>query len=372
MKRRKFLAIAGGVTAVAGAVAYLASDKKNFERKHQLPGNSGKTLLQQDEARILYLASLAPSGHNTQPWLVKYVEPFHWIIGNDKSKWLPAVDPLQRETVLSIGAFMQNLEYAANSMGYACAFHLLAGSNQDENIIEVKLSKASKPAPFDAQKIVNRRTVRSNFLSQEIAKPDLENLTSDCGDHIHFLSPDSKQYSWINEQTIEANRIQTYRNEAQNELADWMRFSSKEASANGDGLTTASMEIQGLAAWFLRNFYGKKDVLKTSFREKGLDKVREQVAASGGWLLISSKDNSTATLVETGMMLQRILLRSREKMIAIHPMTQILEEKETYDRLRTSLGLSDPVQFILRMGYLKTYPAPVSLRRPVTQFVKQI
>ncbi|MCI3936293.1 hypothetical protein MQX03_03730 [Chryseobacterium aahli] len=33
-----------------------------------------------DEKEILILASLAPSGHNTQPWFVKYHEPFHWTI----------------------------------------------------------------------------------------------------------------------------------------------------------------------------------------------------------------------------------------------------------------------------------------------------
>lgn len=56
------------------------------------------------------------------------------IIGNEKSKWLPAVYPSQRETVLSIGAFIQNLEFAANNAGYLCQFNLLAVINQDENI----------------------------------------------------------------------------------------------------------------------------------------------------------------------------------------------------------------------------------------------
>lgn len=54
-----------------------------------------------------------PIRHNTQPWFVQYLEPYHWIIGNDKSKWLLGVDPTQRETMLSIGAFLQNIEYAA-------------------------------------------------------------------------------------------------------------------------------------------------------------------------------------------------------------------------------------------------------------------
>ena len=110
MKRRKFLAIAGTSIVIAGVTYYLLSDKSNFVRSDSQDSETTNMPLLPDERAILFLASLAPSGHNTQPWFIKYLEPYHWIIGNDKSKWLPGVDPTQRETILSIGAFVQNLE----------------------------------------------------------------------------------------------------------------------------------------------------------------------------------------------------------------------------------------------------------------------
>jgi hypothetical protein len=64
------------------------------------------------------------------------------------------------------------------------------------------------------------------------------------------------------------------------------------------------------------------------------------------------------------------LLKIREKNIAIHPMTQILEESSTRQMLNQAIGLSENIQFILRVGYLKDYPPPVSLRRPVDWFVR--
>lgn len=130
MNRRKLLGAAADTIVIAGGAGYLLSDKNNFVRNDIKANTPGKSLLKPDEREILYLASLAPSGHNTQPWFVKYIEPYHWIIGNDKSKWLPAVDPTQRETILSIGAFIQNLEYAANNAGYNCQFNLIAATNQ--------------------------------------------------------------------------------------------------------------------------------------------------------------------------------------------------------------------------------------------------
>ena len=371
MKRRKFILIAGASIVIAGVTYYVLSDQHNFVRATSKQKEPIKTFLEPDEREILFLASLAPSGHNTQPWLVKYIEPYHWIIGNDKSRWLPGVDPTQRETILSIGAFLQNLEYAANNLGYSCELSIIAKTNQDENIVEIRLAKKTGVLKYDIAQIKNRRTIRSNYLSDALTKEDIIYLLKDETDFIHYIPNTTKEYRWLNEQTIEANRIQSYRNEAQTELANWIRFSSKDAAEHLDGLTLAGMEIEGLPGWYLRNFYGRKDVMTKSFREQSIDKAAEQVAQSAGWLLITSKDNSVPTLLETGKRLQRLWLKIREKNIAIHPMTQIIEEASTNQRLNNSIGINDPVQFILRTGYVKNYPEPVSLRRSVDQFIRE-
>ena len=303
MSRRKFLSIAGFTIAAAGAATYLLSDNKNYERADINDESSDKISFQHNEKEILYLASLAPSGHNTQPWIVKYVEPYHWIIGNDKKKWLPAVDPSQRETILSIGAFIQNLEYAANSAGYLCKFNLLAANNQDEDIMEVHLQKTSGLIKYDTRKLIKRRTVRSGYLTDPLKKEDASYILEGEKDFSHFIPGGTKEYYWLNENTIEANRI--------------------------------------------------------------------QVSQSAGWLLITSNGNSVGELLETGRRFQRIFLKIRDRKIAIHQITQILEEPETKQMINASTGINNSIQFILRLGYLKNYPEPVTLRRPVNWFVSK-
>lgn len=135
MNRQKFLGIVGGTVALAGGT-YLFSDRSNYTRAESEQTRIGTTQLTADEREILFLASLAPSGHNTQPWFIKHREPYHWIVGNDKKRWLPGVDPTQRETILSIGAFLQTMEYAASSLGYVCQFDTLATSNQADEIVQ--------------------------------------------------------------------------------------------------------------------------------------------------------------------------------------------------------------------------------------------
>ena len=377
MNRKIFISIAGGTIIATVTTSYFLSDKSNLLRADIKPENNHKETLKPDEKEILLLASLAPSGHNTQPWFVQYLEPYHWIIGNDKSKWLPAVDPTQRETILSIGTFIQNLEYAASSFGYDCQWNLLAKTSQDEQVMEVKLRKQELKNAFDIAKIKNRRTVRSNFLSNVLKPEDIKYLVNSEPEFIHYLPVTSKESQFINEQTIVANRLQSdsyarrrHRNPAQQELADWIRFSTKDAEKYRDGLTTASMEIEGFSGWVVRNFYSQDNVMKKDFRETGLDKIKQEVSESAGWILITSKDNSVATLLETGRRMQRLFLKVREKSIAIHPMTQILEEASTRQTLNQSIGMSENIQFILRVGYVKNYPSPVSLRRPVDWFIR--
>lgn len=371
MNRRSFIGAVGGSALAVGTVAYYLGDRHSLMRDDIKAADETAGMLFPDEKEILYLASLAPSGHNSQPWFVQHIEPYHWIIANDKTRWLPAVDPTQRETILSIGAFVQNLEYAASSLGYTCTWNLLATTNQDERVMEVKLTKAGGKSSFDIEKIRTRRTVRSNFRRELISKQDLDHIVGSEPDGFHYLPANGKEGQYVNEQTIEANRIQAYRGPAQAELADWIRFSNQDAERHRDGLTTASMEINGIAGFLVRNFFSKDSAMSNDFRNQGLDKVRSQVCQSAGWVLLTSKDSSVAALLETGRRLQRLLLRIRERNIAIHPMTQILEERPTQQVLDDSLKINETVQFILRTGYLNQYPRPVSLRRPVGWFLRR-
>ena len=98
--------------------------------------------------------------------------------------------------------------------------------------------------------------------------------------------------------------------------------------------------------------------------------MRDQVASCGGWIVITSRDSTLPSLIETGRKAERMWLGVRERSIAVHPMTQMLEETAFRDRVAPSLGLSGNVQFILRVGYVIRYPEPASLRLPVSAILR--
>ena len=380
MNRRDFLRLSGEGILLLGGMSMM--NACSGLGRNDLPQFNGEKEsikgFEKDDMEILYLASLAPSGHNTQPWVVRILEPKHWVIGSDKKRWLPAVDPENREMLLGIGAFLENMVLAAGTFGYSVDVKIIAKNRTDADIADIRLRK-DKVQEFPVEKIKKRRTVRSNFLDQEIKGDDLKYITKHdtrlClvqiqSPHSFYFPNNSPQGKYLQAGTIEANRAQAFRDPAQEELANWIRWSNKEARQYRNGLTPESMEIKGIAGFFVRSFYDRQSVLKKNFRGQTVDVAAKQVKTCGGWLVVTSSDSSIPALIEHGRMFQNMVLKIRDKIIAIHPMTQMLEESPWKDQVAKELGLTGEVQWILRIGYLKSYPDPVSLRMPLSWFVQ--
>ncbi len=374
MNRRHFLPVAAAAAAGTGLLGYYAWDQATTgtaQRQAEEPLRPlSPAQLPADARRMLYLASLAPSGHNTQPWTVHLLGPYHWIIGNDPRGWLPVVDPAQRETMLSLGAFAQSLEYAAAHFGYQCRWQVLATTRQAADVLEVTLERRPGPAYPDLTALLGRRTLRTGFSAVPIQPADVQRLTAGEAAHDHFLPPASEPSAYLTTATLLANQHQTAHDPAQRELAHWVRWDAAAVQRHRDGLTAAGMGINGPAGWLVRHFYDSARVLTPDFRRRGLTQVADQLATHGGWLVLTSPDESVPALLDAGRRLARIWLKAKALNIAIHPMTQVLEEAPGPAGLGQRLGLGAPVQFVLRLGYVESYAAPVSPRRPVEWFVR--
>lgn len=319
--------------------------------------------------KILYYASLAPSGHNSQPWFVRMIGSTRWIIGSDRDRWLPEVDESNREVMLSLGAFIENLVQAANALGYAVETSVTAKDGFDPEVVLINISK-SKAVDIPLQRIITRRTVKSNMLQGELKSSDVNDLKKEAKGRLYYFPAGTTHSGYMAKEAVNNFIIQFNNEKAVAEAANWTRLKDEEIKKYRDGLTPEGMEITGLTGFYVRNFMSKKDVMGKTFREKGIGKIEKQVREGAGWLVITSEGNSVKDLIETGRRFQRMALKAREKMIAIHPMTQALEERQGLKNIRENHSDTMVPQFMLRVGYLSQYPDPVSLRRPVEWFVR--
>jgi len=372
LNRRSFLKkalAAGSLAAGTGSLFHACAGI----RRSDLPDQNlvGHTANQLDAVgnSILFYASLAPSGHNSQPWFVRVLNQNEWIIGVDPDRRLPAVDPGNREVMLSIGAFAENLSIAAQTFGLKAEMEVIAKDPFEQDVIKVILKKA-KPVDYPLQRITRRMTVKHDYLTKEIKGEDIRALSEHLTGRLFYFPRGTDHETCIEEGAIENFRIQTQRDDAQKELVQWVRLSNKEAERHRDGLTLEGMEIRGFKGWFVRNFMNPEDFMKPSSRKQSVDQIAKLARQGGGWLVITGEGQTVSELIDSGRRFERMVLTARERNLAIQPMTQYLEEKAGLKQIAAEHEKRVIPHFVLRIGYLNTYPDPVSLRRPVSWFVR--
>jgi hypothetical protein len=369
--RREFLkkalfagALIGAAPLGAACSGVKRADLKTEEQAAaQVPGLDARGL------SVLSYAALAPSGHNSQPWFVRVLEPNRWVIGADPERRLPAVDPENREAMLSLGAFAENLALAAGALGLKAEMRILARSAFEREIIEVALAEA-KPETYPLERLARRMTVKHGYLPVEIRQEDLAAIEGDLKGRLFYFPRGSEHARCIEESAVESFRLQTERDEAQRELVHWLRLSAADARRQRDGLTTEGMEITGLKGWFVRTFLKPEDFLKPSARQQGVELTRALAREGGGWLVVTSDGNAVSDWIETGRRFERLALAACGRKIGLHPMTQVLEEPSGREQIAASHKAGLHPQFVLRVGYLADIPEPVSLRRPPAWFIR--
>ncbi|MFT5730141.1 MAG: hypothetical protein ACI8PB_004318 [Desulforhopalus sp.] len=356
--------VLGGSTLGVGCTSV---KRKDLQGATQEIGSAVLTLDDKTNA-ILYHASLAPSTHNCQPWRVCLKSQNQWIIEADPGRKLPKVDPENRELILSLGTFVENLSIASGTLGMWADINIIARTRNDKEVLSVQLHEDTK-VDYPLQRLNKRRTVRNGQLSRNIFLDDLKALSKAADGYLQYFPSESQHASCLREAAVEAFRMQSQRDEAQKEFVSWLRLDNRAARQLRDGITTESMEISDFKGWVVRTFFTPDDFLKPNFRQQGIDATAEQVQQGGGWLILTSPGKGIPDLIESGRRFERLALTAHECGIGLHPMTQILEEKSGQSLIFANHEKNVNPQFILRAGYLKKMPVATSLRRPVERFV---
>lgn len=313
----------------------------------------------------LRLASLAPSGHNAQPWYVR-AKGQQLTISKDAACELPAVDPDNRELAISMGAFVETLVLAAGALGLATEVKVVGADTRADEFVRIALTSSATVSGYQTARIEQRRTLRKGHNDRPLDAAKVAVATGPL-ESFAVIPASSPQGRRLRELTYEANRQQIQRDDAQRELATWMRFDDQEIRRLRDGLTPASMELGKVAGRVVRR-YDQDEVMSPRFRKRSLAVVEEQLASFGAWLVVTGPDDLPG-LIETGRQWQRSALLMREFGLALHPMSQALEELPWRDELRSELGLAVAPQMLARLSAVDDYALPVSPRRPVSWFV---
>lgn len=329
--------------------------------------------ISEDLEEILYYGTLAPSSHNAQMWKIRIISPDTIEVLLDKDRTLSEVDPDNREALISLGAFMENITQAARIHGLNTEISLLAERPFDERIVSIHFEKAVEISLEEGELLRRnlslRDTVRSAFKKEPLRDEHVSFLLGQIPGKAHYYPLGSSDGEYLVRGIIASNERQAERDKAQKELSRWIRFSGEEAAKTGDGLTPEMMGLKGISRWFVSHFFTTETVMKESFREKTGSTVRKQLENCSGFIILTSPANDPSSLIDQGMELERLWLKATETGVAIHPMSQMIEEDPWKSELKEKLRLKALPQMMLRVGYVDTLPEPVSRRRSVSAMI---
>ncbi|HPQ44031.1 MAG TPA: nitroreductase family protein [Syntrophales bacterium] len=309
---------------------------------------------------IIHYATLAPSGHNTQPWTFS-IRNNSIRIYPDYSRRLPVVDPDDHALFISLGCALENLIIAANRMGYGAQVECLP-PDEEKGCIRVTLNEEEVECDtdlFDA--IPNRQATRSKYDNRPIPAEDLEKLRqAGKQDRVSFVVfTEEKEIDPIIEFVKEGNVLQ-FRNKAfVNELIEWIRFRKKDALTYRDGLNPASMGLPFVPTWMGRF------ILNTFATPEGEAKKCEKlIRESSGLALFIAESDDRESWINVGRSFERTVLKATALNIKHAHMNMPCEEVAIREKLQKHLGLKNGHSLLLlRIGY--SDPMPKSYRRPL-------
>lgn len=298
-------------------------------------------------AYALNYAVLAPSGHNTQPWLFQ-VKKDHVDLFADRTQALPVVDPSDRELIISCGAALFNLRAALRYFGYTADTEVLPDPKRADLLARIMLGHSYKATADEAalfQAITKRRTNRSAYENRPLPEPLLEALkmaATQEGAWLEVIENEDIRNAAA-DLIAEGDRIQWSDAQFRRELASWTH---PNRNLRRDGIPGYAMGIADTAT------YAGPLILRTFDLGNGqAAKDRDLALGSPALVVLGTEKDDTAAWLATGQALQRILLRARASNVWASYLNQPIEVPELRSRFARVVGHVGHPQLCLRLGY---------------------
>ncbi len=317
--------------------------------------------------RLRFLLSwsvLAPSRHNTQPWLFE-IEGDEVRLYADASRGLPATDPDGREMIMACGAALTNLSIAAAHFGYATSSEVVRGYRRDGLVARVWLEERRPSTPETEelfQAIPRRRTNRLPLDGREPPEGLVAQLVREARREGAWLRPvEDHQRALVADLVSEGDEVQWSNPRWRAELSAWTRLNG---SARRDGMPAAAHGLSDLAA-FLQPLVQR---LHNPCRLEA-ERDRRRARTTRALLVLSTSRDGKEEWVAAGEALQRILLRATAAGLPASSLNQAGEVPELRSRLRDAVGEAGLPQVMIRLGYgLEVSPVP---RRRVDEVLRR-
>ena len=295
---------------------------------------------------LLRYAILAPSSHNTQPWLFR-ARPSFVEIHADRTRACHVVDPNDRELIMSCGCAVYHLRCALRHFGMLGDVEILPDHNPNL-IARIHRGTEGEFNPIQSQvfeAIPRRRTNRQPFDSAPLPEfiPALLQAATEA-EGVSFRNiPDESTRLSIAALISHGDRRQWSNPAFRIELSHWVHANH---SLRQDGIPGYAVGVDDL----LSNV-GPLVVRTFDLGEGEAAHDEELAMGSPGLIALSTRGDSPKDWIAAGQALASVLLHARTQNIWASFLNQPIEDPDLRSHLTTLLGIQGFPQCLLRLGF---------------------
>lgn len=379
--RRRFIRTLGSGSVVVAATAVGLNRCDPMPSEAVAAWDGPPMDLADPRVRALSYAILAPNPHNRQPWLADLREPGVISLYLDQDRLLPHTDPFSRQIMIGHGCFIELLVLAAGAGGQqARVSYFPKGEPSERELGDGPIARiVLEPGDTDAdplfQEILRRR---SNKEPYDLDRPLTENHAAGLSQASQDprvslqLRRDQDSVANIRQLTEDAMALEMATPQTLRESIDLTRIGAEEIATHRDGI-----DLHGPLFWWLKTLglMTREKALTpgTMAYQGGLDYAMGSLAATPSYGWLSTADNRRSTQLATGRAYARVNLQATALGVALHPVSQLLQEYPEMATLQRQLleATATPeghtVQMLFRLGYASA-PVP-SPRRAIEDFL---
>ncbi len=358
MMRRNVL-FGGGALVLAGGASYAGLRRMGTLKDYSasVAAMRAPLDLHPQVGDLIRFATLAPNGHNTQPW------KFH-VAGNrieispDFARRTPVVDPDDHHIFVSLGCAAENLALAAAARGRPGEINF-SSVNDGAAIFSFGGGPTTNTGLFEA--IAHRQSTRAQYDGRPVAIAELRALAAAAampGVDLVVIS-DRMQMDRARDLIIAGNSAQMADAAFDQELRSWLRFNPRQALATADGLFSATTGNPVVPSWLGPSLF---DMTFRANTEN--DKYARQIQSSSGLAIFVSERDDKEHWVLAGRACQRFALQATALGLKVAFVNQPVEVASLRPELAALVGMPGRrPDLVMRFGYGPTLP--FSARRPV-------
>lgn len=299
-----------------------------------------------DELRAaIAWAVLAPSNHNSQPWLFEVGTDAIDVVA-DRSRALPVVDPHDRELTISVAAAATTLALTLRRFGHRAPVDWLPEPHDPDVIARVHLGGPHEPSAMDVacfDAITRRCTNRGPFRNEPVPGDLLEQLALEAaaeGAHVEFVEGADRLV--VADLIAQADLMQMDDRQFRRELAAW---TSPNRSRRRDGVRGYHLGVHDLASNFGPLVIRRFDLGRgTAARDADL------AEGSPALLVLDTPGDEPRDWVTAGAALTTMLLRLTTEGFAASFLNQPIEVEPLREQVASAFGADGVPQLLLRLG----------------------